>query len=92
MVAYAWGGFGAAFGPLIILSLLWRDTTKAGAITGIVVGAVSIVIFKNFVTIEGHYLYELLPSFILSLISIVVVSKFTARPSDELLNRLKFGF
>ena len=91
MVAYAWGGFGAAFGPLIILSLLWRDTTKAGAITGIVVGAVSIVIFKNFVTIEGHYLYELLPSFILSFISIVVVSKFTTRPSDELLNRLKFG-
>ena len=63
MVAYAWGGFGAA----------------------------SIVVFKNFVTIEGHYLYELLPSFILSFISIVVVSKFTIRPSDELLNRLKFG-
>jgi len=90
MVAYAWGGFGAAFGPLIILSLLWRDTTRAGAIAGIVVGAVSIVIFKNFVTVEGHYLYELLPSFILSFASIVIVSKFTARPSDELLARLNF--
>lgn len=90
MVAYAWGGFGAAFGPLILLSLLWRGTTKAGAIAGILVGAISIVIFKNFVTVEGHYLYELLPSFFLSLISIVVVSKFSARPSDELLARLKF--
>lgn len=90
MVAYAWGGFGAAFGPLIILSLMWRGTTKAGAIAGILVGAVSIVIFKNFVTVEGHYLYELLPSFILSFISIVVVSKFSARPSDALLARLKF--
>jgi sodium/proline symporter len=90
MVAYAWGGFGAAFGPLVILSLMWRGTTKAGAIAGILVGAVSIVIFKNFVTIEGHYLYELLPSFILSFISIVVVSKFSAPPSDELLAKLKF--
>jgi sodium/proline symporter len=90
LVAYAWGGFGAAFGPLIILSLLWRDTTRAGAIVGIIVGATSIVIFKNFVTIEGHYLYELLPSFILSFISIVVVSKFTTRPSNELLSSLKF--
>ncbi|WP_210543680.1 sodium/proline symporter PutP [Rhodoferax sp. PAMC 29310] len=90
MVAYAWGGFGAAFGPLVILSLMWRDTTKAGAIAGILVGSVSIVVFKNFVAVEGHYLYELLPSFILSFISIVVVSKFSARPSDELLARLKF--
>jgi sodium/proline symporter len=90
MVAYAWGGFGAAFGPLMILSLMWRDTTKAGAIAGILVGAISIVVFKNFVTVEGHYLYELLPSFILSFVSIVVVSKFTARPSDELLAKLKF--
>ncbi len=90
MVAYAWGGFGAAFGPLIILSVLWRDTTKAGAVAGMIVGAASIVIFKNFVSVEGHYLYELLPSFILSFVSIIVVSKFTARPSDELLARLNF--
>ncbi len=90
MVAYAWGGFGAAFGPLIILSLLWKDTTKAGAVAGMVVGAASIVIFKNFVSVEGHYLYELLPSFILAFVAIIVVSKFTARPSDELLARLNF--
>ena len=90
MVAYAWGGFGAAFGPLILMSLLWKDTTETGAVAGIIVGAVSIVIFKNFVTVEGSYLYELLPSFILSFVSIIVVSKFTARPSDELLAKLHF--
>ena len=89
MVAYAWGGFGAAFGPLVILSVMWRDTTKAGAIAGIVVGALSIFIFKNYVSVEGHYLYELLPSFILAFIAIIVVSKATAKPSEALLNDLK---
>ncbi len=89
MVGYAWGGFGAAFGPLIILSLVWRGTTKIGATAGIVVGALSIFIFKNYVSFEGHYFYELLPSFILAFISIVVVSKFTAKPSEALLNKLK---
>jgi len=88
MVGYAWGGFGAAFGPLIILSVMWRDTTKAGAVTGIVVGALSIFVFKNYVAFEGHYFYELLPSFVLAFISIIVVSKLTAKPSDALLNKL----
>lgn len=88
MVGYAWGGFGAAFGPLVILSVIWRDTTKAGAIAGILVGAISIYVFKNFVSFEGHYFYELLPSFILAFVSIIVVSKLTAKPSEELLNKL----
>ena len=88
MVAYAWGGFGAAFGPLVILSLVWKGTTKMGAIAGILVGALSIVYFKNFVTIEGHYLYELLPSFILAFITIVVVSLVTPKPDEKHLNAL----
>ncbi|MFT6905786.1 MAG: sodium/proline symporter [Oleiphilaceae bacterium] len=90
MVGYAWGGFGAAFGPLIILSLVWRDTTKAGAIAGIIVGAASIFIFKNYVSFDGHYFYELLPSFILAFISIIVVSKMTEKPSEQLLKDLDF--
>jgi len=88
MVGYAWGGFGAAFGPLIILSVIWRGTTKAGAIAGIVVGAVSIFIFKNYVSVEGHYFYELLPGFVLAFISIVLVSKMTTPPSKEMLAKL----
>ncbi|MFQ3230398.1 sodium/proline symporter PutP [Reinekea sp.] len=89
MVGYAWSGFGAAFGPLVILSVVWRDTTKAGAVAGIVIGALSTFIFKNYVSFEGHYLYELLPSFIIAFIAIVVVSKATAKPSEALLNKLK---
>jgi len=90
MVGYAWGGFGAAFGPLIILSVVWRGTTRSGAIAGIVVGAVSVYLFKNHVSVEGHYLYELLPSFVLAFLSIVVVSRLTKPPSRHLLEELGF--
>jgi sodium/proline symporter len=85
MVGYAWGGFGAAFGPLIILSLTWRGTTKAGALAGMVVGALTIFVVKNYITIEGEYFYELLPGFILSFIAIIVVSLMTVRPSEKTL-------
>lgn len=85
MVGYAWGGFGAAFGPLIILSLLWRGTTKLGALAGMIVGSATIFIVKNYISIEGEYFYELMPGFILAFIAIVVVSSFTKKPSDGLL-------
>ena len=61
MVGYAWGGFGAAFGPVIILSLIWRKTTKYGALAGMLAGAATIFLVKNYITLEGEYLYELLP-------------------------------
>lgn len=85
MVGYAWGGFGAAFGPLIILSLTWRGTTKKGALAGMIVGAVTIFVVKNYIKIEGEYFYELLPGFILAFIAIVVVSLMTSKPSEETL-------
>jgi sodium/proline symporter len=88
MVGYAWGGFGAAFGPLIILSLTWRGTTKAGALAGMIVGASTIFVVKNYIKIEGEYFYELLPGFILAFIAIIVVSLMTAKPSEQTL--LKF--
>ncbi|MGD9186976.1 MAG: sodium/proline symporter PutP [Desulfobacteraceae bacterium] len=87
MVGYAWGGFGAAFGPLIILSLTWRGTTKAGALAGMIVGAVTIFVVKNYVKIEGEYFYELLPGFILAFAAIVVVSLMTAKPSEKTLEK-----
>ncbi len=79
LVGYAWGGFGAAFGPLVILSLVWDKITKAGALTGMILGATSIIYFKNFVSVEGEYLYELLPSFFIAFIGIVVVSLLTQK-------------
>ncbi|WP_261817028.1 sodium/proline symporter PutP [Vibrio gallicus] len=90
MVGYAWGGFGAAFGPLMILALCWKGTTKAGAIAGMIVGAVTIFVVKNYVSIEGEYFYELMPAFILAFISIVVVSKVTKAPSQATLQKLNF--
>ena len=85
MVGYAWGGFGAAFGPLVILSLLWRGTTKYGALAGMLVGAATIFVVKNYIKIEGEYFYELLPGFILAFIAIVLVSLVTRKPSKEIL-------
>ena len=87
MVGYAWGGFGAAFGPLVILSLCWRGTTKYGALAGMIVGAVSIFIVKNYIKIEGEYFYELLPGFILAFLAIVIVSLLTAKPSEKTLHK-----
>jgi sodium/proline symporter len=87
MVGYAWGGFGAAFGPLIILSLTWRGTTKAGALAGMIVGAVTIFVVKNYIKIEGEYFYELLPGFILAFGAIIVVSMKTGKPSEETLQK-----
>ena len=85
MVGYAWGGFGAAFGPLVILSLTWKGTTKSGALAGMIVGAVTIFVVKNYIKIEGEYFYELLPGFILAFVAIVLVSLKTNKPSEETL-------
>jgi len=75
LVAYAWAGFGAAFGPLIILSLYSRNITKTGAIAGMVVGALTVIIYKE---LEGGIfdIFELLPGFVFSWIAIVVFSKY----------------
>jgi len=85
MVGYAWGGFGAAFGPLVILSVTWKRMTKWGALAGMVVGSVTIFVVKNFISIEGEYFYELLPGFILALAAIVVTSLLTKAPSEKVL-------
>lgn len=87
MVGYAWGGFGAAFGPLVILSLCWRRTTKWGALAGMITGSLTIFIVKNYITIEGEYFYELMPGFILAMIAIVLVSLVTEKPGEEVLKK-----
>ncbi|MCI5125984.1 MAG: sodium/proline symporter PutP, partial [Candidatus Electrothrix sp. AR5] len=87
MVGYAWGGFGAAFGPVIILSLIWRKTTKYGALAGMLAGAITIFVVKRYITVEGEYLYELLPGFIIAFLTIIVVSAFTDIPSEKALKK-----
>ncbi|MBO7410459.1 MAG: sodium:proline symporter, partial [Ottowia sp.] len=81
MVSYAWGGFGAAFGPVIIASLFWHRVTREGALAGIVVGAVTVLVWKQ----NGWLgLYEIVPGFILGSIAIVVASLLGSPPSPAM--------
>jgi sodium/proline symporter len=76
LVAWAWAGFGAAFGPTIVLSLYWPRMTRAGALAGIIVGGVTVIAWKQFAGLGGVFaLYELLPGFLLSALAIVLVSR-----------------
>jgi len=76
LVAWAWAGFGAAFGPAIILSLYDSKTTRNGVLAGILVGGLTVILWKQGVHLGGWFaLYELVPGFLLSTLSILVVSR-----------------
>ena len=84
MVENAWGLFGAAFGPVVILSLFWRRFTYKGAIAGIVSGALVDILW--FIYLSGSTgIYEILPGFITGLIFSIVVSLCDKKPSEEVL-------
>jgi sodium/proline symporter len=79
LVAYAWAGFGAAFGPVVVLSLYWKRMTRDGALAGIVVGALTVILWKH----TGSALYEMVPGFIAATVAIVGVSRLGRVPSAE---------
>ncbi|GAA05727.1 sodium/proline symporter PutP [Photobacterium leiognathi] len=81
LVSYAWAGFGAAFGPVLLLSLYWKEMNRNGAIAGILVGAITVVVWKQ-LTGGIFDLYEIIPGFIFATLAVVVVSKATGAPSD----------
>ena len=83
LVSYAWAGFGASFGPVIILSLFWRRMTRNGALAGMIVGAITVIVWAN---LKGGIfeLYELLPGFLLGFLSIVVFSLIGQKPSAQI--------
>lgn len=85
LVAYAWAGFGAAFGPLIILSLFWKRMTLNGALAGMIIGAVTVIAWKNIWADTG--IYEIIPGFICSLIAIIVVSLLGKQPTSDVTDR-----
>lgn len=85
LVAYAWAGFGAAFGPLIILSLFWKRMTLNGALAGMIIGAVTVIVWKNIWADTG--IYEIIPGFICSLIAIIVVSLLGKQPTSDVTDR-----
>ena len=88
IVSFAWAGFGAAFGPLMLCALFWKKTNKYGAIAGMISGGSMIFIWKFVIRkfFAGTILdiYELLPAFVFSLVVIVVVSLLTKKPDDEI--------
>lgn len=87
LVAYAWAGFGASFGPVILLSLFWRKMTNWGALFGMITGAVTVILWKNLNlgdVLLGHPLYEIVPGFIVNLAVSILVSLATYQRNDEI--------
>ena len=86
IVSFAWSGFGATFGPIVLFSLFWKRTNRAGAIAGMLSGGAMVFIWKLLLKPMGGVfgIYELLPAFLVSCIFIVVVSLCTAKPSAEM--------
>ncbi|AXI00775.1 sodium/proline symporter PutP [Sporosarcina sp. PTS2304] len=83
IVSFAWAGFGASFGPIILLSLYWRKITAKGALAGIIAGAVTVLIWGN-IDILKTTLYEIVPGFIICFVVTYVVSLLTYRPNAEI--------
>lgn len=90
LVSNAWGAFGSAFGPVILLSLYWKRLNYQGALAGIVAGfAVDMVWFKFFASSTG--LYEIVPGFFAGLLVTVLVSLITKAPSEEVVKTFEEG-
>lgn len=90
LVSYAWAGFGATFGPLVLLALFWRGTTAKGAITGLIGGGVTVVVWHNlgkwFNLTGGIFsLYEIVPGFLICLILTVIISLCDKNKNPEML-------
>lgn len=85
LVSYAWAGFGAAFGPVVLISLFWVRMTRNGALAGIVVGAFTVIVWKLAFASTG--LYEIVPGVIAALLAIVIASLLDAPPSQSIVAR-----
>ncbi|GAB4073788.1 sodium/proline symporter PutP [Barrientosiimonas marina] len=83
LVSYAWAGFGAAFGPIILLALFWKRATRTGAVAGILTGALTVIVWGDLLEGGLFDLYEIFPGFILNLVVTIVVSLFTT-PDPEI--------
>ena len=83
IVSFAWAGFGATFGPIMLFALFWKRTTKWGAFAGMITGGITIFVWK-FLVRPYFNIYELLPAFIVSCLTIVIVSLLTKAPEKEI--------
>lgn len=85
VVSFAWAGFGAAFGPTMLMALFWKRSNKWGALAGMVTGGVMVFVWKFLIAPMGGAwaIYELLPAFLCALVAIVVVSLLTPAPEQQ---------
>ncbi len=91
IVSFAWAGFGAAFGPVVLFSLFWKRTNRAGALAGMISGGAMIFIWKYLVRPQGGAwgIYELLPAFLVACVFIVVVSLATKAPEQAVVDEFE---
>ncbi len=81
-VLYAWSALGAAFGPVVILGLLWKKTNKAGAIAGMLTGAIVTIVWRNVPALKA-IVYELVPAFVLAFLAVVIFSLITSKQNSD---------
>lgn len=86
LVSYAWAGFGAAFGPVILFSLYWSKMTRNSALSGMLVGALTVLIWKPYLWFG---LYEIIPGFVFSSLAIIITSIIDKKPSHLIQTRFK---
>lgn len=86
IVSFAWAGFGATFGPIVLAALFWKRSNKYGAIAGLISGGITVFVWKYLVRPlgGGWDIYELLPAFIVACLFIMVVSLVTKAPEKEI--------
>ena len=86
IVSFAWAGFGAAFGPVVLLALFWKRSNMWGTLAGMLSGGIMVFVWKYGIsTLGGVFaIYELLPAFLIGLVVLIVVSLLTKAPSEEI--------
>ncbi|AML58055.1 Proline/sodium symporter PutP [Serratia rubidaea] len=84
LVSYAWAGFGAAFGPVVLFSVTWSRMTRNGALAGMLIGAITVLVWKQYGWLD---LYEIIPGFLFASIAIVLVSLMGGKPSAAMTER-----
>lgn len=95
LVSYAWAGFGATFGPVILMALFWKGTNKYGAAVGMILGGITTIIWPIFKNIEGlkHIailqIYEIVPGFIIAILSIYIVSKLNKKETEKMRKKVE---
>ena len=87
LVEFAWAGFGSTFGPVVLFSLFWKRMNAAGAMVGMLVGAITVFSWKAILPSDSDWfqVYEMIPGFVLASVAIVIVSLISGKPKQDVL-------